>query len=1130
MICPNCKSEIADSSVFCVNCGCKVAAALQNSANQAAVNLNKEANQALNQTAAGTAQFVGNQAQNNPPPAQPYFTNATANPQAPQGFQNGFDQTNNSFSQNYVQNPDMGTAQNNVNMQGGFVPNADMGNVQNNVNMQGGFNAAPQGYVAPTKPKPKKSIKKALPFIIGGGVLALGIGAFCCFKFAAADIAHTFMGDEKYAATLAKGTVSSVTSNSFIDSTMTSSLSSALSTGNNNSDAERYEQFVENNPDTELSYSQYRQIESIGDMLSALGRQLPENGIYIKSSSKTELTDKFYELFTQSAGEDTDAIRKAFEALNSFNGEVKLSVKNDGIDAGYLISNGNDTLDSGTAFYNAEEGNLYYSNPSVYGSALRIKLVPISIDVGAGSDNTDTAELEKKRAELVSKIIDIYSEHLEEAETEFVSVTEPVGENEFKGKCMKVTFDTKSLASLLKDIVDEFLKSDYFKSVIEAAFGENVPESFDIDDLIDSADNYFERMADSGNKVSFTVEHFINADNSVAGLRLSFSSKESGSKKNMQASFFNINPSIYGELKVNGTSYVKIEGKTSSDNAGTMDITLNNLSGRTNENKKLKIALEYNDLGTKELFGQKQILGNFKISLSGTVLNDLNSENGSDDIVSFIKKSVFSFTAADKESGIEYQLGFTNESYGNMSVLYEIGENTEVILDRAGMTEDASVDLSSDSTEIIDVQIGALKHLQDVYNGSDLMKLALGQSVSGNFIEQAQAQIDALEKNKKYIAVYKDYDENTVYNANSIANEIYYNLYSYDESRIKLNSKDPVTLKVYFDSEGVMNTIDLAGESDSLLDDIKSAGYKNTYVEIIYYKAINKYSPVGVTAVMTDNKDNHGDSLPSVYNYLDSVYPWEEVNYIGNFVVGTYPTLDTGESTYEQNLKDLANSVAAFNGYAEKGLNAINSYLKENNNSFDFSNNYYKNTYIAFKIDSGKWSNYNNVSKYNFKNDDIELDSLYKYMATKVPEIKDGYFYVYISNNKAIGASCSETSYLMSTAAFICGYTNEWSMLDGVVQTYSGNGYIIGTSPAIKSYDGSLSEKIKKLMIGTWVNKYDDKEKITITEADISHITDIQPDSVEYMRITLKFGDETKYYYFNFAGQMEFEYDTYIKK
>lgn len=1093
MICPKCQSQISDNSVFCDKCGCRLSDYAQNA-------LQQDADTAPNPAGDSGA------SQNNFGMSQP--VNNTKIEEIPaQGF--GGQAEPNAFGQ----------------PANGFVPNADMGNTQP-PQTEAPFTSLPQGYVAPINNKPKKSIKKALPFIIGGGVIAIAVAAFCCVKFAAADIAHTFMGDEKYAASLFKGTLDSVQEQGdAIEKGFSSGLSSA--SGNTSDYSAEYDNFIKENPDSEITYSQYVQVKSAGSAISAIGSALPENGLYVKYGVKSELSDSLYQLVADASGVSVDEAKEVLDSLSGLSVEGKFSIKEDGLDAGYLIAQNDTELDRGNIYYNTDEGMLFYSNPSIYGSALSQKLMPMEIEIGKKTEESESKVSDEARKELFDEIISIYKEHLENAETEYSSVTESMGEAEFKGKSMKVTFSGKELSRLIKDMAIAVVDSDYFENLMEAAYNGELPENFDIVDLKDQIEEAFDKMEDSDSKLSLDIEHFINADNSVAGFRISLSGKSGGEKQSVGFSYLGDSSNYYIEVELNGTKLVKCEGTKTSDNSGTAEINITIPSTKSSkEAQKLKINVEYSDISTKEFLGSNTALGKFTFTLGGNIFDGIGTVTAGEkeiELSSIIKNTAFTVSASDKDRGIEYQVEIKNETYGTIGYTLEIGENTEPVSDRAGMTANESVDLSGDSAELVDVKIGILKHLQDIYGKSGFVKGILDSAAGESFDQQAQTTIDMLEKNKKYIAVYSEYDGyNTVYDANDNAYYIYSALYGE-----KPASKKPLTIKLYFDNSGNMNIIDMAGEDESILDSVRdSIDIKNAYVEITYFLSYNSYAPLGVTVVMTDSKDHHCEGLPTVYNYIDEVYSWSgDENYIGDYVVGTYPNLDKGESTFEQKIEELKAAVPKYNEYAKKGFDTFKNYLNSTNNSFDLGS-YITHDAKTFKIESGEWSNYQGIYSFYFKND-INTDDLYDYMKANASDIPDGYLTLYITDNNLVAASfCEEPGYIFGAPLFTVGVTSAWSYDEGIYDNLA-----MGTYPVLKEFDGTVPDNVKKFMVGTWVKETNEDTEIIITEEDVNCITEILPHSSGYISVKFVYEDGSRAnVYLNMIDRMEFDYVGYIKK
>lgn len=1011
--------------------------------------------------------------------------------------------------------------------------------LQNNPNMQGSLPPPQQSLAASVQSKPKRSFKKALPFIIGGGVLAAAAAVFCCMKFAAADIVHGVMGDEKYASTMTKGIVTALARSDYVDSALISALSSSLSP----SCREQYDQYIKDHPESELNYYEFAEILTNSSRLSSIGRQLPENGLYAKAKINTELTDKFHKLIAEALNTEKEEIKRAFEDLNSFGAEGKFSVKEDGLDFGYLISQKKKELDSGNVYYNTKEGSLYYLNPSVYSSALRTNAAALEIDLKKQEYGFDKAKTEKERSILIKKISEIYAKHIKNAETEYSDVTENVGEGEFKGRSMIVTFENESLVKLLRDITNAFYDSDYFGSISQAAFGGAVPDSIDIDSLKEKAEKNLDALADFNDKISLTLELYINSDNSLAGILLKGSSGSGENKYTTQIKYIGTKSDFYLAVRAGGITYVKCEGAKTSPDSGTAEITLSIPKTFEDETQKLKIAVEYSDLGQKEAFGGRQVLGNFNVKVSGSLLDELSLRSDGVDYGALVRKTDFNLSAKDRGSGIEYGIELKNETYGNISFTVELGENTEPVFDRTGMTKEDAVNMQWDNIKTLDAEIGMLKHIGELCEKSELLKSYFKYTVGEDYIDNIDGQIEELENNRKYKEVYSNFDKNkTAWRAQIDAYNLYKALTS-SKTPLQLKSKEPFTVKIYYDIAGKMNIIDMSGEDESLLKSIKNlhwndSSYKNLYVEINYCYKVNQYAPVGVTVVMTDNRDNIPEKLPSIYNYIDKLYPWEnEVSYIEPYVVGTYPELEKGDSACEEELKQLADEVDRYNEYAQKGFEAFNSFLKDTGNSLIYPDHYKNPLPIELTIQSGEWSDYQSSVIMRYFEISFEKEDLFKYLKENVPEIKDGCLILYIYDNNIIGASFSDIDYKLCSAIYLAGATSEWGIIDGVTDSVHENwnnpnpmDYAIGTYPVIKSYNGTLSEEITKLMTGNWVRIYDSTQTITITEDDIKHITKITSFTNGNLEFIFSFDDGTEYsIHLNITGLIFYEDKPYNK-
>ncbi|MDE6725966.1 MAG: hypothetical protein K2J79_10230, partial [Ruminiclostridium sp.] len=182
-------------------------------------------------------------------------------------------------------------------------------------------------------PKPKKRSIKPLP-IIFGVFLAAAVTVFFGWTFARADLIRFFLGNTRYAAAFAKGTVNAIADSGYLEFALIYEWSHYLSTAQEQ--YEKYEQYVRDHPDNKLSYQDYEKLLLRSDILSAFHQFLPEKGIYIKAEIETDPLEKLYKLAAETLHTDIEKIEKAFAALNHTTIKGNLSIKDNTADLSYL--------------------------------------------------------------------------------------------------------------------------------------------------------------------------------------------------------------------------------------------------------------------------------------------------------------------------------------------------------------------------------------------------------------------------------------------------------------------------------------------------------------------------------------------------------------------------------------------------------------------------------------------------------------------------------------------------------------------------------------------------------------------------------------------------------------------------
>lgn len=618
---------------------------------------------------------------------------------------------------------------------------------------------APKKELAPSdSSKPKKKSIKPLPIIVGV-FLAAAVAVFCGWTFARADIIRFFLGNTRYAAAFAKGTVSSIAGSGFAETALIYQLSHSLSTGKEQ--YEKYEQYIKEYPDDKLSYQDYENLLLRNDLLSALQQILPENGIYIKAGFKAEPQERLRKLAADTLHTDIEKIEKAFADLNHTAVEGNLAVNKDGVDLSYLISQKEDRQDSGDLYYNIKECSLYYLNPSLYSSALRTEIQALHTETE--KNYIDKAKTEKERKALIKELSDIYLKHLGNAVTYYSNTVEIVGKGEFKGKSMSVTFENYVLIELLRDLTNAFYDSSYFNTLLTAAFDGTVPDRISAADLKKKAMESLDDLTALADYLSLTITFYINTDNSFAGLSLISESIKADDRYTTQIKYINTKTDIYAEvtagentyfnaddITAGRNTYLKVECTKSSDRSGTMNISINlPQNSKRDEEQNLNIAIVYSDLGHKKVFGKNQLLGTFNIDVSGSLLDELSLRSDAIDYEMLARKSDFTLSAKDSEKGIEYEIQVKNEFYGNVTVTAEIGENQKPVFDKTGMTLEEAVDLQQNAARTLEAKIGALKHIRELCGGNGLLKVCFEYTLEKNNIENIDEEIEKLENELK---------------------------------------------------------------------------------------------------------------------------------------------------------------------------------------------------------------------------------------------------------------------------------------------------------------------------------------------------------------------------------------------
>ena len=598
--------------------------------------------------------------------------------------------------------------------------------------------------ISPTK---NKSIKP-LPIILGV-IIASVITMLMGWIFARADLIRFFMGNTRYAEAFAKGTVNAIADNELADSILISGLSSYLSTGEEQ--YEKYEQYIKDHPDNALSYKEYEDILLKTKIFSSLQQIFPKDGVSLEAGVRAEPEEKLCQLISDLLYIDRADVEKAFNDLNSAEVNGTVSVKEDGADIYYYVSQGDiPVIDSTLLYYDPKGGSLYCDNSQIYIYTLRADVQPLIISDEKYS--IDKGETEKARKALISELADIYLKHLQNARTNYSNAVESVGSGRFSGKSMSAVFEKGVLIEFFKDIIDAFYDSDYFNIILKAAFEGNIPDRISIEGLKKKAMEGLDRLDESSDAASLTVEFYINKNNSFAGLSVRTNLTQNGTAHSSQIKYINTKRDTYAEVTADGSTYLRLQGEKASGKLGTLNIEIDLPKDNKREKpQNLDITVKYRDIDHKRLFGKDQLLGVFDIDVSGSLLEELSLLSDAVDYGSLIEKSSFTVSAESSIKGIKYGLGIKNESYGNVTFTADIGEDRDHLFEqelfrREDRIEYSTVDMSLDNPDTLKVKLGALKHIKELGSQNGALKICFDYFLRKRNINSIDEEIQKLEE------------------------------------------------------------------------------------------------------------------------------------------------------------------------------------------------------------------------------------------------------------------------------------------------------------------------------------------------------------------------------------------------
>ncbi len=354
-------------------------------------------------------------------------------------------------------------------------------------------------------------------------------------------------------------------------------------------------------------------------------------------------------------------------------------------------------------------------------------------------------------------------------------------------------------------------------------------------------------------------------------------------------------------------------------------------SGNIGE-KLLSIAVDYESTGETTFLGNKVPLGKVTIRFADddTLIDSLagsgssqTSENKQGETSAKLMESIGSSGSSLAEMLISGQL-----KKSKLEISIENGEKGPVSRTSITIGDLASFAVETSYAEIHEQAVmPSLDKAIDVKNSSkkeqtllqlDFMKWAKKLSERNDFwgellpSAEIDESIEQTEKSLKFYDHYSQYSDYLAYSADRDAeklDEAFNNGIS--DGTISFDDV-PTDVELYFDSEGSVVVIESGSWYGDFPAVFSECELKSAYVRI----GVTSFETHTIV-VYTDKSTDLPANLPDKFNFMDGAYEWDENNVIGEFVVGTYPALEKGESTAADEYAALDKSVERLERYAE---------------------------------------------------------------------------------------------------------------------------------------------------------------------------------------------------------------------
>ena len=911
------------------------------------------------------------------------------------------------------------------------------------------------------------SVAAAAALLVGGGALG--------WTFGRANIIHTFLGDQKYAASVAQKQLDAL-ADSPAQGVLVSAVGTPVALDSANSSSSSATDGEDDEPSFDLSPVLTSLASSVKDMV-------PDKGVTVDYNAKLTFSDELLESMADDMDMEQEKAKELIDAIGDlhFGGSLKFTEEGIALASQYT-ENGNDLLKL-CAYYDDDSKAYYLALPNASDKSLKFYDKAFEIDMDAVYSAKFGNDDYKK---MLRDISDAYSKNLKNAELSYETEEVSIGEVSFNGKVISAKFEGEELADLMRDVGDAILESDFIDSL-----GADMSEFKD--DIEEAAD----ALEDGDVKASLKIDFMMNANNSVAGTRAVFEVRNSrGDKETTSVVYLNTKSGVAMSVKADGTEQIRLVQEQETKTSGKYVITVND------GGDKVKLTVKYEELSMKKVLGEQRVLGKFSFALP--------EEFGEIEMVDGFVVDKFEIEISEDGGALVYTFKISDKNKSSVSMRFAISEGVSDDINADSMHVNNAIDALNDPEAVSDYGTEVLEYLADQWSNSKFMN-AIPVDDEMTVAQMLKLELDRMNREKLLVKNYKDYNDSTVRNANRMASGVYSRVNS--SLRNITLPKAPVTVKGYFDANGKFSVTDnggVLGVEDVLkerLDDY-NPDYKNAHVEFLLWS--DRGPLVGVSVTMTDDNGNLPAKLPGHYNFLDKKYPWgtaEDVNYSGAFVVGAYPTLANGEGgETEAKDKELAQKVTAYNTYAKMAYESFREYFADKGVTIKGMGNNYE----IFDA-SDNWSNdigsgYHKL--YKTFTPSIDSDEIGAYMSERLSGFDSRYVYIYFYDNKVVGAAVSDNRISgIDAAHFSFGMTGTWSYMDGL----NSSGNAIGTYPTLPALGDKLPDSVMNELAGTWtVNRGSDT--VTFSRDQLSDLQSLSLTTTAF-NIVLSNGDRISYYY-----------------